>query len=320
MLITQHAEMPLVSPGSRASRKVLIFANPIAGRGRSLRTATEISGVLSGAGYEPVLILTPPESSDLPPGPHHAAVSIGGDGTLRAVVSRLCSPSPRTLVPLTGPLTAPPPVLVVAMGTANLMRQSLGLPVYSPGSVLEIIRNYRVVPRDAALANGELFLIVAGAGLDGQVIHDLSAHRTGPISYLSYVLPTVRSVMGWRYPEITVEVDGERVFGPARGMAMVGHVREHGIGFSFLSQADPTDRRLDVVAFTCASFRDGLDRLLATTAGHLAETPGAVYARARHRVTMTSPEPVAVQVDGEPAGHTPLVVEMYPRAIPFLAG
>lgn len=318
--ITEHRDN-LYSPEVRASRKVLIFANPVAGRGRALATAQRIALSLTTAGYTPELILTPPQESILPDGPFHAAISIGGDGTLRSVVSRLCVASAADKPTLNGPFTPPPPILVVPTGTANLMRQSLGLPRNTEKILLELLRDYHVVPRDAALANAELFLIVAGVGLDGQVIHELARRRTGPITHLSYLIPTALSVRNWTYPQITVHVDGKLAFGPTQGMAMVGHVKEHGIGFSFLSQADPTDRKLDVLAFPCKTFLEGVGLLLATTAGRLPQMKGTLYTTANQTVTIATPEPtqIPVQVDGESAGFSPLTVELFPHQIPFIA-
>lgn len=316
--ITQ-GENSLVSPACRDSKTVLIFANPIAGRGQSLATAERLSAALSSAGYCPHLVLTPPLESALPLPPYHAAIAIGGDGTLRSVVSRLCVPTAELSPSLTGPFTPPPPILVIPTGTANLMRQSLDLPRKTEKHALRLLGDYHIVPRDAALANNDLFLIVAGAGLDGHVIHDLSAHRKGPISYLSYLLPTFRSVRAWNYPTLCVHIGEKLVFGPAQGMVMVGHVKQHGIGFSFLSRADPTDRHLDVLAFPCRSFVQGLATLLLAALRRHTTRPGTLYTTTPHPITITSPTPIPVQIDGEPAGYTPLTVTPFPHQIPFLA-
>src|SRR5439155_5662178 len=64
---------------------VLIFANPIAGRGRGRVVARRLERDLAAAGYRVISILDRP--SDVKLTAEHrraiAAVSIGGDGTLR---------------------------------------------------------------------------------------------------------------------------------------------------------------------------------------------------------------------------------------------
>jgi diacylglycerol kinase family enzyme len=298
-----------IPQGSRTSRDVAIFANPIAGRGRGATTAKEIALSLQKRGYIPHLIFDHPARANLPNLPLHAAISIGGDGTLRTVVSNLSQKK-----------YAPPPIVVVPTGTANLMGQSLGLDWSLPhlgDQVASALNTYRLVPRDVATANGRLFLIVAGAGLDGQIIHELERRRTGPISLLHYALPGALSLKSWHYPEITVTVDGQRIFGPAKGMAMVGNVREHGIGFSFLSKAHPDDGLLDILAFPCQNVFEGFEMLLHAAAGQMTEQEGVVYTTGKH-CQITSPHPVPIQADGEAAGFTPLEVELLPFQVPFV--
>lgn len=314
--------------GTVESRRVLIFANPIAGRGKGARVAEGIRKALSGAGYEGECVFERADLAELPDGPVHAAVSIGGDGTLRGVVARLAERERLRLgadktapsLPPPAPAPPPPPVLVVPAGTANLMRRNLGIDWNAEsigGRVVEAVRAYRLAARDAALANGKLFLIVAGAGLDGQIIHELERRRTGPINYLSYALPSALSIKAWKYHPITVEVDGKVVFGPMPGMCMVGNIKEHGIGFSFLARAVPDDGLLDVLAFPCGTMLEGFLRLYRAARGQLVESEGAVYLTGK-RCRITASEEIPVQVDGEAAGFTPLEVEMAGFQVPFI--
>lgn len=316
-----------VPRGSRESRRVLIFANPIAGRGRGGATARRLEGALRVSGYEPVCVFDRPDRTAIPEGPVRAAISIGGDGTLRGVVSRLaCYPPTAEMIDAARLRSGvcdhvPPPVVVVPTGTANLMGASLGIDWGEADlekRVVETIRSYQLVPRDAAVANGKLFLIVAGAGLDGQIIHEHERRRHGPISLLSYALPSALSLRAWRYPRITVEVDGRVVFGPEAGMAMVGNVKEHGIGFSFLARAVPDDGLLDVLAFPCRDMMEGFEQLLHAATGQLTEMEGTVYTTGKRARVTSEGEAVPVQADGEAAGFTPLEVELLGFQVPFL--
>jgi diacylglycerol kinase family enzyme len=47
----------------------------------------------------------------------------------------------------------------------------------------------RTTQLDAATANGELFLLMAGIGLDAKIVHELDRLRSGPIDLTSYALP-----------------------------------------------------------------------------------------------------------------------------------
>src|SRR4051794_23852249 len=98
---------------------VLIFANPIAGRGAGREIAERIAARLTREEMEPLLVLDHPEAmeDDELPLDTRAAIAIGGDGTIRGVARRLYERF-RDRVP---------PILVVPMGTANLLGQHLGI-------------------------------------------------------------------------------------------------------------------------------------------------------------------------------------------------
>src|SRR5688500_13414155 len=97
---------------------VLIFANPIAGRGLGKSIAERVAARLKRDGFDPRLVF---ERCDLVPrddlvSDAHAAVAIGGDGTVRGVARRLYELFGGDM----------PPLLVIPMGTANLLGRHLG--------------------------------------------------------------------------------------------------------------------------------------------------------------------------------------------------
>ena len=101
-----------------AQGKAWVLANPRAGRGRAAPLAAKIARALDAAGWDATLSTDHPAEHVPPSGPPAACVVLGGDGTLRAAVTRLLSDFGE----------ATPPVLPVPMGTANLMGQYLGTP------------------------------------------------------------------------------------------------------------------------------------------------------------------------------------------------
>jgi diacylglycerol kinase family enzyme len=297
--------------------RVSIFANPISGRGRGKKIASKLAAALRDAGYDVHLFLERADTlrrDQLDP-TAAAAIVIGGDGTLRTVAGRLYIPEdPKQDAP------PGPPLLVVPMGTANLMGKHLGIHWDDQRigeQVLDTLKHGRVVRLDTAIANGELLLLVAGVGLDGKIVHELTRRRSGPISYFSYAVPTLQALQQYDYPSLKVFVDGERVFGPAPAMAFIGNVPEYGTGFPILPLASPTDGRLDVCVVPCASHEELIDHAMRVAVGELAHGEGVVYTTGRH-IRVESPSPVPVQVDGEAAGHTPLEVDLLPVRLPFI--
>jgi len=313
--------------------QVYVFANPIAGQGRGKKVAGALARRLEKAGFAVKVCLEHCDAAPAPPpgARVRAAVAIGGDGTLRDVARwslrqagiehLLASAPPVHPVANSEAPPEPIPLLVVPMGTANLMGLHLGVPWSQSGSEAQIvaaIRDPRLVQLDAARANDQLLLLVAGVGIDGLIVHELDRIRRGPINKLSYLVPAVRALATWRFPAIRVSVDGKPVFGDRPGLAFVGNIREYGTGFPILPDALPDDGLLDVCVLPCATHAEMLDLVLHAANGDHMKMDGAVYVKGR-RIHVAANEPIAVQVDGDSAGFTPLDIELLPVRLPFIA-
>jgi diacylglycerol kinase family enzyme len=183
--------------------------------------------------------------------------------------------------------------------------------------VLATLRRRQIVRLDAGRANGQLFLLMAGVGLDGQVVRLLDSVRNGPIDLTSYLLPTALGLAGYRFPPVSVAVDGQRIASDLPALVFIGNVKEYGTGLPILTQARPDDGLLDVCVMPCRDVRDIAELLLLLTTGEHPQREGVVYIRGTH-ITVESPTPVPMQIDGDFAGYTPLVVDILPAAVPFL--
>lgn len=286
--------------------RVVIFANPIAGRGRGQTVARNLERALVAAGYAVDVVL---DRATEPLRHADVVLTVGGDGTLRSAVDRL--------IEIGGPM---PAVLPVSMGTANLMSRHLGVRWTARTlvhGVVETVRRRQTRPFDAGVANGKPFLLMVGIGLDGEVVHLLDRVRRGPIAYASYVVPTVVTLAGYRFPALSVEVDGVAVATDLPAVVFVGNVREYGTGFPILTRAKPDDGLLDVCVIPCRDLREVAEAFLHAAMGEHALREGVVYTRGR-RVRVTSREPVAVQADGDSAGFTPVDISVLPGRVPFL--
>jgi diacylglycerol kinase (ATP) len=299
--------------------QVLIFANPIAGRGRGRVIAAMLETELRSRGYEVRTFLSRLESAGYKPdaGRVRAAVVVGGDGTLRTVAQWAIERGEHAESRHDGWAY---PLLIVPMGTANLMGQHLGIawdPARLPQQVAEALEQRRTVHLDVARAGEGILLLVAGTGFDGQVIHELTRMRTGPIHLTDYAMPVLHTLTTYRFAEVQVTVDGTRLFGPAPGLVLVGNIPEYGTGFPILLHARPDDGMLDVCAMPCASRQQLMELFLSAAAGEHLGREGVAYAKGRS-VRIESAEPLAVQVDGEAAGFTPLEIDLLPQRIPFI--
>jgi diacylglycerol kinase family enzyme len=162
-----------------------------------------------------------------------------------------------------------------------------------------------------------LFLLMVGIGIDGEVVHAMDRARKGPIAISSYLKPGLGAFAEYHYHELEVEVDGRRVFERGAAVAFVGNVKEYGTGFEILPLAKSDDELLDICVLPANRPKDLINHFLAAAAGEHIHGEGVVYVKGR-RVKITSPEPVAVQADGDPAGWTPVEMELLPTRVAFI--
>jgi diacylglycerol kinase (ATP) len=296
-------------------QEILLFANPIAGRGLGQSIAQRLTVQLSTMGFAVRAFaeradLLDPAAVTAGPAPV-AAIVIGGDGTLRAVADVLVRVMPAERMP---------PLLIVPLGTANLMGQHLGLrwdESHLEQDVTRALQRRRVVQIDAARANGRLCLLMAGIGLDATVVHELDRIRTGPIDLTSYILPAALALQRYDFPSVCVHVDRKQICSTQPALVFIGNIAEYGTGFPVLPLAKSNDGLLDVCVLPCRSRQEILRLLLHVGAGDHLQQEGVIYMKGRH-VRVEGPKPVPVQVDGEAFGHTPLEMNLLPHRLGFI--
>jgi diacylglycerol kinase (ATP) len=290
--------------------QIMVFANPIAGRGVGAKIAAELKRQFSREGLRVRTFLDKPSDwrdEDLC-SPARAAIVIGGDGTLRGVAERLLKAG------------SVPPLLPVPLGTANLMGRHLGIRWNLPTVARQVSRAVgagKIRQLDAGRANDQLFLLRAGIGFDAQVVYHLDRLRRGPIQVWDYALPAALSLLSPPVWPLRVSLDGQEIFPEQSGLAFVGNLSEYGTGFPVLPYAKADDGLLDVCVLPCKSHVDLVRLFLLAAAGEHVQSEGVVYQRGKH-VQIDSPGQVMVQVDGDPAGHTPVRIDLLPTQLPFI--
>ena len=176
-----------------------VIFNQKSGTGRAEATARQLEKNLGSLGHETRSI----EIQNWP-GDYRAEaiVVVGGDGTVKWAVERGLKSNHL------------PPIAIAPLGTANLLSIHLNHR-YERGKIAstidQMIRSNKFKEIDLARANDQTMLLMAGIGFDADVVHDLTARRTGPINKLSYLGPIARSILAFKPDEIEVKVDGKEV-------------------------------------------------------------------------------------------------------------
>lgn len=220
--------------------RVAVVVNPKAGRGRAAAAAADLRGRFSRAGFAPsVLALDSPEAEwTLAASGARAIVAVGGDGTVRAVASRLA--------------TSPVPLAILPTGTENLAARAYGFRP-DPQALVRAVAQGRSEPVDVGVIRrhgreDHRFLVMASAGFDASVVAALDAVRRGPISHASYLRPILRTARTWVAPQVTATPAGTP--GPvlsASGQVVIANAAPYALGLDPARAADPRDGLLDLV-------------------------------------------------------------------------
>jgi len=290
--------------------KVHVVANPTAGRGRTPRLVEDLERALAARGAATSIHFTtgPGEATrhlaGLAPGDFDRLVVVGGDGTLHEAVNARPEPLPW-------------PVAVVPVGTANLVARDAGLALHAPlDRIVRRVLEGRPWTVDLLATDRGRALAVAGVGLDAEIVRAVARVRSGGLGgYTKWIGPIAQTFVDYRPRALEVVVDGGA---PIEGGAVVvQNTYCYGGLFSLSRKATMDDGRLEVVVLRRARRSSYFRVLLRAYAGRL-EGDHEVAMVSGTTVEIRASDPVSVQLDGDPAGTTPLTVRIEPRALTLL--
>ena len=234
---------------------------------------------------------------------------LGGDGTINEVVNGMNGGA------VGGLLGSEVHLGVLPGGTANVLAMELGL-----GSNLEraIDRLCRSKPKRVALGKiwqadhpARHFLMMAGAGLDAQIVCDLNPglkSKTGKFAY--YVAGFSQIVK--RVGQLETRINGDSY--PC-GFALVSRVRNYGGDLELARGASLLSDKFEVVMFEGSNPWRFVFYMLAVAAKQVQRLPGVHTVRSK-RIELVGDAPI--QIDGEYLGRTPATIEIVPDALTLL--
>lgn len=292
--------------------RVVVVANPTAGRGKAGRLIGKVDRLLHEAGVAHEIRVT--ESG---PGLERAAqeaaeqgarvvAALGGDGTMGLAANGL--------------LGSRSALATIPSGTADDFAASLGIRSVQ-GAVRAIADGHEVaidVVRVTTGSGRRHFVNVAGCGFDSEVNEAANAMRVRLGATGTYVAALVRTLSRFTPAAFTVELDDEVVEGPHM-LVVVGNAISYGGGMKVTPGASLVDGFLDVCLLeemTTGAFLRAFPKVFRGT--HV-DHPKVRIVRSR-RVAVEADRRVTVYADGERVGPAPVVFEVVPRALQVLVG
>lgn len=284
--------------------RILLIVNPRAGRERGLEVAQAIERDRSAAGDSVRIAATEKRNHavELARTAHDCdrIGVIGGDGTLREVVSGL------------GMRCAEIPLAFIPLGNANVIARELGIALDDPRRAASALGANAEAHLDIGFANDHEFLAMIGCGFDAFPTRFVAWSRstsfgraiyamTGGGDFL-HVIGGIASLLRFFPTRFSIDCDGVAI--PGRfGSVIVANVKTYAKGWSFTPEASFDDARLDVCATRPAAIPFVLPALLLARLRKRMPRWLASYGRGSS-ITITSASEFHWQLDGEAMGRT----------------
>jgi diacylglycerol kinase (ATP) len=284
-------------------KSAVLIHNPGSGQPRDrYHSVTRIVEALRQRGVTatPQIVAAPTDAMRLTAAAIQANADVivvhGGDGLVN-----------ETMQGLVGTAT---PLAVWPGGTSNVLARELAL----PGGIdvlAKIIAAGRTRRVSLGRAGERYFLLMAGIGLDGDVVRAIHPTVTRVTGESAFWLAGLRQLTDWNPVQFHIEAEGGQY---SATFAVVANASSHGGGMRFAPEASMDDDLLDVCLFDSTQ-RHRFARYLsaAATGSHLG-LPGVTYLKTR-RVVVRGPSSRFVHVDGELLGPLPVSFESVPAAL-----
>jgi len=235
-------------------------------------------------------------------------VAAGGDGTVRAVASAAADSGL--------------PMGVIPLGTGNLLARNLGLPLRDVPAALAIALDGDEAPIDVgwvmiAGGSGEIveqpFLVVAGIGLDAEMVAGATASLKSRLGWLAYAVAALRHLRSTRI-RATVTVDDQEPVDKKMRTVLIANCGRLPAGLVLAPEARIDDGTLDIAILDARGGIAGWTELagqvwLQGTRINAPSLPDSWRAgRIDHSrgssVEIRAEAPQRIQIDGEPIEHS----------------
>jgi diacylglycerol kinase family enzyme len=237
-------------------------------------------------------------------------LACGGDGTVRVVAESLAHKGVAMgLIPL---------------GTGNLLARNVELDVNDIADCIQIalFGHQRFIDTASmAIDNGitgesstHTFLVIAGMGLDAEVVGDTKEDLKKTVGWLAYTEAGVRHLPG-RRKRVTITMDDQPEQARKIRSVLFANCGLIPGGIDFIPEAMIDDGMLDIVVMSPRSAFGWIAMYTKILFKHKRNLPVMNFYRSG-KVTIRSQEPMATQLDGDPAGEaTEVTVQVQPGSL-----
>lgn len=230
-------------------------------------------------------------------------VSAGGDGTVNEVANAIAG---------TGASLG-----ILPLGSVNVLARELKIPLDLKNAVSCIAGN-RTMNIDLGIANGRYFTLMAGFGFDAEVVSTVLQPIKDMIGASAYIFKGLEKLATYNATDVTLEMP-EQTYTSKAFLIMVANAATYTYRLRITPYAAVDDGLLDICIFERSSLdKLGFARQITDLFmdRHL-EHDEVKYFRTTNVRVISSPD-VAVQIDGDAFGTTPVDIRIAPGILPVI--
>ncbi|MGB3767319.1 MAG: YegS/Rv2252/BmrU family lipid kinase [Phormidesmis sp.] len=290
------------------SANIYLIYNPVSGQGDAAVERSRIEQLL-GARLNLTVLETTPEASaeDLAEQAieqgAEGVVASGGDGTVSAVAGKLVG----TGLPLG----------IIPRGTANAIAAAFGISDNTDNACATILEG---IPRqiDVGSCNGKPLILLAGIGLEAEVIAQANRKLKNKLGTAAYILSAFQQVRELTPFNAVIETADRTISFDASGITIANAAPATSVLAQGPSDVVPFDGLLDVTIFAPEGAGSAIAasyNLFQTAMNRRSSKREDIgYFRCR-ALTITTDTPQKVVLDGEMIGDTPIEIRCIPKGL-----
>ena len=231
-------------------------------------------------------------------------VAAGGDGTTNEI--------------LNGMVHSAVPLAILPAGTANVLAHELKIKhglLHAAGSIASLQPRRISLGVMRAAGFERYFLLMAGIGLDAQIVYDINLDLKAAAGKLAYYVGGVAQLFR-PIPQFDVIVSAKI---HRCGFALISNVRNYGGDLEIACGASLLRDDFELVLFEGSSAFGYLRYLLGVALKRVDRVRGCTVLRATSATFEAASDPaVYTQIDGELACRLPVKIDVEPRALTLL--
>lgn len=233
-----------------------------------------------------------------------AVAAAGGDGTVSGVAA--------------GMVGASVPLLILPLGTGNLLARDLGVPFDLNRALSLLEGEANILLLDAIRIDQRVCVLNAGVGFSSSLIKHTEREAKRKYGFLAYFGGAARALLGLQPYLFRLVVDGKKLrFRASEVHIAIGGLLGIQIPFEGV-RVLPDDGQVDIFVIKARTLGDYLEVLYYVLRRKPRQAPKMVYLQASEAIEIGCERAMPFQGDGEVLGETPVSIEVMHHAVRVL--